>query len=90
MKREEIIREKLMAALNPTHLHVENQSHLHAGHAGDNGSGESHFYVEVTSAVFLNQSKVARYRIVHDILEDDLKHCIHALSLRLLSSNESA
>lgn len=83
MALEDTIREKLTAALNPVRLVVENQSHLHAGHAGDDGSGESHFHVEVVAEAFRGQSRVACQRMIHDILEDDIKSRIHALSMRL-------
>ncbi|MBU0799948.1 MAG: BolA family transcriptional regulator [Alphaproteobacteria bacterium] len=82
MSMEETIKSKLTAALAPVHLRVENQSHLHAGHSGDDGSGESHFHVEITAQAFAGQSRVACHRMVHDILEDDIKARIHALSIK--------
>lgn len=78
---EDDIRAKLEGHFKPVMLRIENQSHLHAGHAGDDGSGESHFAVEIVADAFKNQSRVACHRMVHDILEDDLKHRIHALSI---------
>jgi BolA family transcriptional regulator, general stress-responsive regulator len=70
---EDTIRTKLEGHFKPVRLVVENQSHLHAGHAGDNGTGETHFAVE--------QSRIACHRMVHDILDDDLSTRIHALSI---------
>ena len=45
MSTEQTMREQLMEALEPTRLDVVNESHLHAGHAGSPGTGESHFSV---------------------------------------------
>lgn len=81
MDMEAIIRNKLEQAFAPVFLLVENQSHLHAGHAGDDGSGQTHFRVEIVANAFAGQSRVACHRMVHQILEDDIKSRIHALSL---------
>lgn len=79
MSMEEAIRTKLAAALSPLSLAVENQSHLHAGHAGDDGSGETHFRVQVVSESFRGQSRIACHRMVHEILKNEMKSGIHAL-----------
>lgn len=78
---EDTIRTKLEGHFHPVRLRVENQSHLHVGHAGDNGTGETHFAVEIVAEAFRNQSRVACHRMVHDILEEDLSTRIHALSI---------
>lgn len=78
---EDRIRAKLEQHFKPVLLRVENQSHLHAGHAGDDGTGETHFAVEIVADIFKGQSRVACHRMVHDILEDDIRTRIHALSI---------
>lgn len=72
----------------PLKLAVINQSHLHAGHAGDNGSGESHFRVEIVSTRFDGQGRVERHRMVTDVLSEHLKGSIHALSIKALAPSE--
>ena len=67
-------------AFVPDRLEVENESHRHAGHAGDDGSGESHFKVTIRAAGFGAMSRVARHRAVHQAL-GDLTGRIHALAL---------
>ena len=52
------IREKLMIALRPTRLDVNNESHVHAGHQSSPGTGESHFRVLVMSPEFAGKSRV--------------------------------
>lgn len=80
---------RLTTALAPAHLRVSNDSAQHAGHMGDNGSGESHFSVEIESAVFAGQSRVARQRLVNHALADLLATRIHALAIRARAPGEA-
>lgn len=79
---ETVIADRLRAALDPTHLVVTNDSHLHAGHMGDDGSGESHFTVEIESPAFTGLNRVACQRLVNRALADLLASRIHALAIR--------
>jgi BolA protein len=79
---EETIRHRLQSAFTPAHLEVRNDSARHAGHSGDDGSGESHWHVAIRSPAFAGQSRVARHRAVHAALGDVMER-IHALSLDL-------
>jgi BolA protein len=81
MAREDDIRQALEAAFSPRELEVENESHRHAGHAGDDGSGESHFRVRIVADAFEGQSRIARHRAVHAALGKELMGEIHALAL---------
>lgn len=83
MSLEAEIRSKLTQAFSPSDLAVINESHLHAGHAGDDGSGESHWRVEITSASFDGKSRIAKHRAVHSALGADVMSRIHALSLQI-------
>lgn len=83
MNMQDKIQQKLETELQPTELHVINQSHLHAGHAGDDGSGESHFKIEIASDIFQNISRVAQERLVYKALAEEMQH-IHALSVKIL------
>jgi BolA protein len=76
------MRDRLTEALAPRRLEVINESHRHAGHAGDDGSGESHWHVVIASEAFAGRSRVARHRMVHAAL-GDLMGRIHALSMDL-------
>ena len=81
MSIEAEMRERLQV-LEPTRLEVVNQSHLHAGHAGDDGSGESHWHVALATQRFAGLGRVERHRMVHAALGDVVGR-IHALSLDL-------
>lgn len=69
---------------SPAHLEVINESHLHAGHAGDDGSGESHFRVVIKADSFADASRVACHRMVYGALDSLLKERIHALALEIM------
>jgi len=83
MSKQEEIRAALEAAFAPRNLEVINESHQHAGHAGHDGSGESHFRVRIAAAAFKDMSRVARHRAVHAALGKDLVSQIHALALEI-------
>ena len=78
---QQAITDRLTRALAPSHLEVHNESAMHRGHAGDDGSGESHFRVVVESAAFAGVSRVERQRLVNRALTDLLADRIHALSI---------
>ena len=80
---------RLTEALAPSHLQVINDSHHHAGHLGDDGSGESHFTVVVEAAAFAGQSRVARQRLVNKALGQLLDGRIHALAIRARAPGEA-
>lgn len=79
--RMEKIRMRLNEALAPTSLNIEDESHLHAGHAGARGGG-GHYVVEITSAAFEGKPPLARHRLVYDALGDMMQQEIHALSIK--------
>jgi BolA protein len=76
------IEARLVAAFAPVRLEVVNESHRHAGHAGDDGSGESHFRILVRAPALAGMTRVARHRAVHQAL-GDLTVRVHALALDL-------
>ena len=79
--------EALRQGLAPTHLVVEDESHLHVGHAGAAGGG-GHFRALVVSSAFRGQTRVARQRAVYALLGDAMRARIHALALRTLTPEE--
>lgn len=81
MSVEAEIRAALEAAFAPEHLEVVNESHLHKGHAGDDGSGESHWAVRISGPALAEMGRVQRHRAVHAALGPALMNRIHALSL---------
>ena len=78
--RVELIRRQLSAALSPTELDIEDESHRHAGHAGAR-DGRGHFRVRIVSAAFAGKSALARHRAVYEALGDLMQTDIHALAI---------
>ena len=82
------IRQKLVERLAPIRLDIIDESHRHAGHAGSRPEGETHFAVTIVSAAFAGMGRVARQRLVYQILADELATRVHALGLTTLAPGE--
>ena len=81
---------KLNAALSPERLDIVDDSHRHAGHAGHDGRGESHFNVTVVSDAFAGKSRLERQRLVYGVLAEEMAGRVHALALITLTPEEAA
>ena len=84
----ERIRAKLTAGLRPVRLAIHDDSQKHAGHEGARPGGESHFRVEIVSAAFSGEDRVARQRRVYALLAEELHTGVHALQLTTLTPEE--
>jgi BolA protein len=84
------LEEKLTDGLAPQRLVIVDESHRHLGHAGAHPEGESHFHIEIVSAAFEGKTAVARQRLVYDVLAEELRTRVHALSLTTLTPAEVA
>ena len=82
------MRQKLTDRLAPLRLDIVDESHRHAGHAGARPEGETHFAVTIVSAAFVGLGRVARQRLVYQILADELATRVHALALTTLAPGE--
>jgi BolA protein len=78
--REERLRRRLIEEFRPLELHVDDESHLHAGHAGAAG-GASHFRIRIVAEAFRGKLPVARHRMIYAALGDLMKSEIHALAI---------
>jgi BolA protein len=78
----------LTDAFAPTRLEVVNDTAKHHGHAGDDGSGESHFTVEIESAAFAGVSRLERQRMVNRALGDIPGQRVHALAIKAKAPGE--
>jgi BolA protein len=82
------IEKRLTAELAPISLVVTNDSASHHGHAGDDGSGESHFTVEIQCAAFEGQSRLNRQRMVNKALGDLMRDKVHAMVIKARAPGE--
>lgn len=86
MSMQQFLTGALRSGLQPDHLAVDNESHLHRGGAG----GESHFKVVVVSALFAGERPVVRHRRVHALLGEAFAGGLHALALHTYTPEEWA
>lgn len=80
--------QRRLQALTPSELAVEDESHLHAGHAGSLAGGR-HLRVRIVAAAFAGRSPLARHRLVFDAAGDLMREKIHALSVKALAPDET-
>lgn len=76
---------KLRKNFHPQFLEVKNNSHLHHGHLGDDGSGETHFAVIIEAEELGKVSKVQAHRKINALLKDEFAQGMHALEIKINS-----
>ncbi|MFO0758368.1 MAG: BolA family protein [Byssovorax sp.] len=81
MSLQERIEHKLSAALDPSRISVENESRMHNVPPGS----ETHFKVLIVSAAFEGLGLVDRHRRVNELLRDEFRDGLHALTIRALA-----
>ena len=81
MTTKDIITNKLREAFLPESLDVQDESHLHEGHAGHRPGGETHFRVYIVSEAFKGKSRVERHRMINATLSAELAGSVHALAI---------
>ena len=78
--RAERLRRRLESRFAPSVLVIEDESHLHAGHAGAAG-GHGHFRIRIVAEAFRGESAVARHRLVYAAVGELLDTDVHALAI---------
>ena len=75
-----------LAKLQPVSLEIQDDSALHAGHAGNTGGG--HFTLKIVSSQFSQKSQIIRHRLIYQALADLIPQQIHALSILAISPDD--
>jgi BolA protein len=88
-QRSGVIQERLTATFSPQQCLVQDESALHAGHAGA-ASGAGHFRVQLVSSAFEGKNRLNRHRLVYDCLADMMHNDIHALAIIAIAPSEIA
>ena len=88
MTTKETITNKLREAFIPESLEVQDESHLHEGHAGHRVGGETHFRVYIVSSSFKGKSRIERHRMINAALDSELKGSVHALAIHAQAPGE--
>lgn len=86
-ERVQAIRNRLQAELTPEFLEVEDESHLHIGHAGAR-DGRGHFKVTVISPAFTGLPRLARHRLIYAAMGSLMETDVHALTIQSLAPEE--
>lgn len=89
MAIKDIITQKLTSAFAPETLRVEDESHRHEGHAGHRPGGETHFRVYIVSEAFRGKTRIARHRLINEILTAELADRVHALAIHASAPGEN-
>jgi BolA protein len=84
----ETITNKLHEAFTPESLEVQDESHLHEGHAGHRAGGETHFRIYIVSDAFKGKSRIERHRLINAALADELAGAVHALAIHAQAPGE--
>ena len=87
MQTIDLIVDRLRQELSAESVEIEDQSHLHAGHAGA-ANGGGHYQVTVIASCFKGLNTLARHRMIYDALDDLMKKEIHALTIQAYSEDE--
>ncbi|HFB55260.1 MAG TPA: BolA family transcriptional regulator [Hellea balneolensis] len=82
------IKRKLEEALEPAFLELINESDKHIGHAGHDGSGESHYRLKIVSPRFSGCGRIERQKMIYKVLDKEINGLVHALSLETLTPDE--
>jgi BolA protein len=85
LERIELIKEGLKN-LNPTKIEIEDEGHLHVGHAGAKSGG--HFKLFIVSESFNDLSQIDRHKLIYNTLNELMKTEIHALSISAKTPSE--
>ena len=88
-ERIKLFEQDLRSSFQLTKLLIEDESHLHVGHAGA-ASGGGHFRIHLVAPEFNGLNSVARHRAVYAALKDHIPAEIHALSIHAYAPHEIA
>jgi len=80
--------ERFRQAFPEALIEVEDESHLHVGHAGAAG-GAGHFRVRVIDARFIELQRIARHRLVYAAVSDWMPVRVHALNIIAMTLEEA-
>src|ERR1700758_699086 len=85
---QETISQKLTETFAPLSLRVLDESQQHAGHAGHQGREETHFRIYIVADAFKGKSRIARHRLINEILAHELESGVHALAIHAVAPDE--
>ena len=84
------IRETLSAFFSPDFLEIVDDSARHAGHAGANPAGESHYSLRISAPRLTEMGRLQAHRAINDALSEEFDSGLHALSIRIVPAEDNA
>lgn len=85
MNRRERILQKLQSELQPEFIEVANNSYLHKGHLGDDGTDETHFAITIKAASLQGLNRIKAHQKINQIIKDEFEKGLHALEIKIIS-----
>lgn len=82
------LHEKLTEAFEPERLEIVNESHLHAGHHGHDGEGETHLRIRIVAEYFKSMSRVDRHRAINAVVQPKIDEGLHACAIEVKAAGE--
>ncbi len=82
------LHDNLTEAFAPERLEIINESHLHAGHHGHDGAGETHLRIRIVSDAFKTMSRMERHRAVNAIAQPKIDEGLHACAIEARAVGE--
>jgi len=82
------LHEKLTEAFAPASLEIINESHLHAGHHGHDGAGETHLRIRIVAEAFNDMNRLARHRAINAIAQPKIDEGLHACAIEVKAVGE--
>ena len=65
-------------------LEVKNNSHLHKGHLGDDGTLETHYKVTIDCDELKTVSRVEAHKAIKKLLKAEFDSGLHALEIKVI------
>jgi len=88
MKKIQLIRKRLEAALKPKQLEIYDESAKHFGHHGERARPETHFFIEIVSEEFVDLPRLDRHRLINEAVNDLFRGGLHALEINARAPGE--
>ncbi len=84
----EALLERFRQAFPEAVIQLDDESHLHVGHAGAAG-GAGHFRVQMIDSRFNELQRIARHRLVYNAVSDWMPERVHALNIIAMTLEEA-
>ena len=78
----EIVKKKITSSVNIESIVVEDKTFLHKNHIGHQ-LDKFHIKITIKSKDLEKNSKIENYKILHKVLEDQIKKYIHSIQLKI-------